>query len=261
MKNVTSLASKGKTKKNIISLWLSILFSLCLFSQRAVSDPLIVSFGSHNAAPYAFVENNQLRSGIIKDIADVLAKKLGIDVVYKAVPRKRMVDYLGSGKIHAIFIVNPIWINNSEKYQWTHPLFQESDIFVVSSNNNFSITSYKDLHGKRLGAISGYIYNTLTEHFQAGKIIRDDVADIDTNFRKLNAGRIDALIDSDIMINFYLKNNQVNQKFIIADKVASTHDIYAMFAQKLPVPFIRINEALSQLKQSGQIEAILNRYK
>lgn len=244
----------------LTTLFLSII--VFLTADAAAGQPLIVSFGSHDAEPYAFIENEQLVGGIIKDIMDEVGKEIGIEIRYKNIPRKRMDLYLLSGKVHIRLISSPCWSKNPKQYQWSVPLFKESGRYVVSAKNAFPIILYDDLKGKRLGTILGYQYPAgLTDRFDARDIIRDDAKTLEANFKRLMMNRIDCLIDADIPIAYYLKKHQAHEEFVIAEKVDSTHDIQAMMSLQMPVSCDRINAVFQQLKDSGKVRQILHMYK
>ena len=244
-------------KLTIVLLSISVL----IMGEIASAQPLIVSFGCNNTEPYALLEGEQLVGGIIKDMMDELAKELGREVRYMDVPRKRIEPYLLSGKLHICPIFNPAWGKDSAQYDWSIPLFQESNLFVVSAKRAFPVKTFDDLNGKRLGTILGYCYPGLMEKFDRQEIKRDDVTSLEQNFKKLEAGRIDCLIDSNILIDYYLKKHDAYDKFVIAEKVASTHDIQSMFSKQIPISIDRINAAFQQLKESGKIAEILDKYK
>lgn len=246
-------------ERNFFKVCLTIL-GLAL-SQSAVSQPLIVLFGSHNAEPFAFVEKEFLVGGIVKDIADELGSQLNIDIRYINVPRRRMEHYLISGEGHIRLMANPKWARNPDQFQWSTPLFDEYDSFVVQKGSSLRIRDFKDLFGKTLGTIHGYHYPALKDFFEHKKIIRDDTDNMTANFRRLGLGRIDSFIDSNIAIAYYLRKHNAHDRFIVAEKTASTHEIQAMMSQSLPVPFQTINAAFERMKRGGKIQEILERYR
>lgn len=241
------------------------LVFLCLAAlfmpKVAAGETLIVAFGSHNAEPYAFIEQGQLSGGIIRDIMDEVGKELAMEVRYLNVPRKRMESYLRTGKAHLRLLANPRWVSEPEQYRWSLPLFRELDIFVVSATNAFPITAIDDLQGKRVGTILGYRYPKLMEKFAARQVFRDDVKCLEANFLKLKEGRIDCLVDSEILISYYLRKNRVQKDYVVGEMRASSHDVRAMLSRQLPVPFERIDAAFKKLRDSGKIRQILDSYR
>ena len=237
------------------------LFLLIIFAQIVSAKELIIVFGEYNAKPYAFIKDTRLTGGIIKDIMDKIGKELNLEIKYLYIPRKRVSSYLLQGKAHIRLISNPKWFKNHEQFHWSKPLFKEKDYFVISTKNTQSITSIDDLKRKRLGTILGYHY-TILENNQKLQIIRDDSKTLKSNFIRLNMGRIDSLIDSNILINYYIKEHQSQNKFVLLKEVASSHFIHAMYSkQNLPVSFKKIDAAFIKLKENGTIQNILDKYK
>ncbi len=239
---------------------LGIVLMLCVLTPGAQADPLVVCYGGHNASPYTFIQDNALDSGIIKDLYDSLGSALGIPVKYQQASRKREEDFLIKGESHVIPISNPAWLEHGDQFDWTIPLFTESNRFVVSAKNPISIESFADLHGKRVGTIRGYYYTGLMDAFESGRILRQESEDLETNFKMLKRGRIDCLLDSEILIRHYLKAHDAQDDFVIAEKVASTHSVQSAISKQAPVSIDRINAAFKQMKENKAIERIIEIY-
>lgn len=241
---------------------LCLMFAAFIFLQVSMlAQDLVVSYGDYNSEPYSFSKEGKLTGGIIKEITDALAAELGVTPVYKDVPRKRIYTSLESGETMMASITNPEWVEDKTKYNWSIPLFEEKNIFAVSSAKKISIKGFEDLKGKKLGTMLGYYYPGLMEMFDKKEIIREDVLLLEQNFKKLEAGRIDALIDSDILMTYYIKKNKLEQKIIFAEMTASKHMIYFAVSKKSPINIEKINGAFSKLKEKGKIDEIIKKYK
>ncbi len=240
-----------------ISVLIYALFFI-LFIQTSNAKELVVTFGDFNSEPYAFVKDHTLKGGIIKDIMDEVGVKLNIKIKYLKIPRKRVSNYLLSGKIHVRLISNPKWFSNHEQFHWSTALFKENDKIVINTKDANTIKNINDLQEKRLGTILGYRYQIFKNH----NIIRDDAKKLKSNFIRLERGRIDALIDSDILINYYINKNKKQKQFTLLKENASSHSIHAMYSKKyLPISFKKIDEAFIELKKDGTIQKILDKYK
>jgi len=241
------------------SLW-AIALLLFLNSNAALANTLTVGFGQNNSAPYAIIEDDKLVGGIIKDLMDALTVELSIKVVYKSIPRMRTTDFLLAGDIDVMPISNPMWMKKSHQFLWSIPLFEELNLFVVSKGDSFEIKEFSDLDGKKLGTIRGYSYPELTTKFNRNEIFRLDVENLEQNFKKLRVGRIDALIDSDILIRHYLSQYSGNNKFVLASKVASTHFVQSAFSPHISIDIEHINNAFRKMKSKGIIKRIMLKY-
>lgn len=250
--------------KSLVFSALFFNFTVFLMADATAGQPLIVSFGSHDAEPYAIIQNELLIGGIIKDIMDEVGKITQINIRYRNVPRKRMDLFLLSGKIHVRLVSSPRWYTKQEKekYRWSVPLFQEFGRYVVLAKDAFLITDIDDLIGRRLGTILGYQYpDALMERFIDREIVRADAKTLEANFTRLGKNWVDCLIDADILIKYYLKKHQAHEKFLISKKIVNSYNIQAMISRQTPVSIARVNAAFKQMKDSGKIQQILDKYK
>lgn len=239
------------------------IFYFALFSLSVLADnktKLIIGYGDHNSAPYAIEKGEQLSTGIIKDIATEIAGELDITITFAKTPRKRIERYLESNTIHVALITSPAWLSNSEKLQWSETLFVEKNIMVVKADNTNKYHELMDFRGMIIGTIRGYKYPKLQPLFDKGYFIRYDVSNLNVNFIRLELNRIDALIDSDILINYQLMQNKSAQVFRVLPLTVNQQNIQAALSPDAPVSIRQFNQALKKLKDQGVIAAILKKY-
>lgn len=232
-----------------------------VFMVSITSIELKVSYGYHNAQPYAFIENNTLIGGVIKDIMDEVGLLLNAEIKYIDVPNKRQVESLESGRVDVLAIMNPAWIEeDADKFYWSMPLFTEDNIFVLSKDNSFKLDNHDDLNGKVLGCILGYYYRGLMDRFERNIIIREDAKSLKSNLLKLKSGRIDALIDSNITIMYTVKHLNIEDDFVYPEFVSTSYDVYFTYSKVSQIHFDKINSALQKLIDNGTLNQILKKY-
>lgn len=234
-----------------------------LFSLSALADnktKLIITYGDHNSAPYAIEKGEQLSGGIIKDIATELSDELDVGVTFIKTPRKRIERYLENNTIHLVLIANPAWLINSDKLQWSETILIEKSIMVIKASNENKYQEIIDFRGMIIGTIRGYKYTNLQPYFDKEYFIRYDVSNLNVNFIRLALERIDALVDSEILINYQLKQNKNAQVFKVLPLIVSQHNIQAALSPNAPITLTQLNQALNKLKDQGVIAAILKKY-
>ena len=196
---------------------------------------LIIGYGDHDAAPYAIEKGEKLHAGVIKDIASELADELDIDISFLKTPRKRIERYLENNIVHIVLNTNPVWLNNSEKLQWSDPLFIEQDKIIVKSSNTKEYKSLLDFKNMIIGTIRGYKYPNLEPYFSKGYFTRYDVSTLEVNLIRLKLNRIDALVDADILINYQLKQNKSPEDYKLLPLVISEHNISSALSSILMI--------------------------
>ena len=240
-----------------VNLFLTILvFS----SQIAFSKQLIVGIGKHYTAPFIVKNGEKVESGIIFDIFQEVAKIKKYGIKYVSIPRNRVESFLERGSTHVLPRSNPAWLNFPNKFDWSAPWAIDSNRFVtLKGGNQTPIKSLNDLFGKNLGTITGYRYKKLQPFFSSGKILRDDAKTMDANFSRLRNGWIPSLIDSEFNIKFYLRSNPT--KYEISDFALNTFEISSVFSKKSPLSPKDFNLIIKNMKSSGKLERIFEKYR
>jgi polar amino acid transport system substrate-binding protein len=140
----------------------------------------------------------------------------------------------------------------SKKIAFSKPYYKSGLSIVVKGDNN-SITSFKDLEGKRIAVQIG-----TTGAEEARKIKDAKVREYNSNseaYMELKAGGVDAVVN-DLPVNeYYLtKSGEKNAK-IVGDIVNAEE--YGMAVTKKNTELVeKVNKAIDELKKNGEYEKI-----
>lgn len=223
-----------------------------------LGDTLRIAFGSYNAAPFVFLDSpTSISGGLFKDIADSISARTGLHYIFVNIPRKRLEKKLINGEVDLYLKMNPKWASDSTLFYWSTPLFMENDILLSQRDRPFQ--NDKSLTGVKVGTILGFQYPTLNKKFSNGTLVRNDAYSLQANIGKLKLRRIDALVDSEILILYYLKKTDTNLFYIDPSPIA-THTVHGMIS-KSTQNHSQILTTLEELQQSGAIEKILKKYR
>lgn len=222
---------------------------------------LIVSYGLHNSEPYTFLDEGRLIGGIYKDIMDHVGHVLGIDVEYLQVPRKRHDLYMQQGLVHVIVLSTPEWHHPLADFYWSMPIIVSQDLIVGPADSPRLINRIEDLDGAVLGTILGYEYPGIAEELRSGRIIRADVNSLPQNFAKLEAGRIDYLVDGAILIRYHLRRSGRSGKFAIQPFVIDSYKLKTAISPKAPITIEELNAVYREMRENGKLQEILDRYR
>lgn len=232
------------------------LILLMLFTLLS-GDTLNIAFGSHNTAPFVFLDSTAAVSGgIFEDIAIALCERTGMDYKFVNIPRKRLEEKMISGEVDLYFKMNPRWATDSTLFIWSEPLFWEQDILLSRRDRPFQMSD--SLSGITIGTILGFYYPSLEEIFDSGELVRKDAHSLHSNIGKLELERIDALVDSEILIRYQLKVRG-SSLFYISKTPVDRHRVHAMISAEMDSRNT-ILTVLDELQQEGVIDTILLNY-
>lgn len=222
----------------------------------AMAEPeLLFAAPMNHTMPFAQFEDGKLAGGILKEIGEVLAVRMGRKARFIALPSKRVPVALSRGEVDGLCFLIPGWID--VPLNWTRP--QIPAAAAIAANKAYpTIHGIADLAGQRTGTVLGYRYVEM-ENVLGAKFIRDDAPSALHNLNKLAAGRNKyALID--LMTLEYYKKLDRNLPVRI-DYVYLRFKASCAFARSSSVKIAEADRALGSMADDGTIDAIFARYR
>jgi len=204
--------------------------------------------------PYQIVENSQL-TGFGTELVKTVLKKMDVKIrTLHLYPWKRAIIMMEKGQADALFSAN--YAKEREAFAWypDEPLIQSPWVLWVREKDGLKFESYENLNGKRIGVVRGYSYTPEFWDFIQKHAEPDEVTDDETNFRKLNGGRIDYAVAE--MGNGYHLLKKLGLKRIVPlkDKPIKSDGLYLIFNKKR-VSKETVERFSAELKKFKQEEA------
>ena len=210
--------------------------------------------------PFEYKDSDKI-VGIDVDIANKIAEKLGLDLQINDVAFDSLIMELQTNKCDFVAAGMTVDEDRLKNVDFSEPYFDASQSIVVPKGG--AIKSPADLNGKTVGVQQGttgdkYCTNEDGKNdIKVGNVKRynkgaDAVSD-------LISGRIDAVVIDDFpATKFVEKNSDKIEK--LSD--ALTVEQYAIAVQKGNTALLdQINAVLKDLKSSGELDKIIDKYK
>lgn len=199
-------------------------------------------------------------TGLIVDFERAIARQLRVPLLQIVAPRKRVEQMLDNGKGHVLCYYDPAWLQHAGRYQWSDVLLSNSDILVARAGVPLP-GSIAGLQSGRIGTVLGYVYPELSDLNGNPLIVRDDAPDDVTNFHKLLAGRTDYLLTHSLFLDYMLRRYPQHAAKLGGQLILRRFDTRCALARQTPVSLAQFNAALAKLRQNGEYQAILARYR
>ncbi|MDX5371962.1 MAG: transporter substrate-binding domain-containing protein [Pseudomonadaceae bacterium] len=234
---------------------LLICLLLCC-SCPALAAELLWGFGPADGMPYVEVREQRLVGGFTKLLGERVAELLGLQVRFVEVPNNRLESSLAQGRIQLICNANPAWMEQSARWHWSAPLYEEQDV-LLQHRQQPPITSLASLDGKTLGTTLGFVYTEELMHaFADSSVQRKDVRDLETRLQMVAHQRLDALIDMRRPLAYHLARTP-DLPLSFSPWVVQRYSMHCAYGPTLPVASSRLDATLLQLRDSGEIAALL----
>lgn len=157
--------------------------------------------------PMGFRDESNEIVGFDIDLAKAAGEKLGVEVQFQPIDWNAKEIELESGKVDALWNGLTITEERKESMDFTSPYIMNKQIIVVK--NDSDIQAKADLDGKVVGIQDG---SSAVDAVNADELASAiELSTYDTNIlalADLDIGRVDAVVADEIVLRYYLANNE-----------------------------------------------------
>ncbi|MEJ6006236.1 transporter substrate-binding domain-containing protein [Paucibacter sp. AS339] len=206
--------------------------------------------------PWAELQNNEVRSGIHRDLAEGLAAQMGLRARFMVLPRKRIVERLEQGQADIACAYLPQWLLGP--FDWSEPFLPDNEL-VLSLRSAAMPRQLSDLAGKPIGTVSGFAYPELQRQLGAG-FVREDAPTMGANLRKLEIGRMQYAVANQRYIDYQRRQGMLKLDLHPDFKVSQLAMACAL-SPRSELKLDRLNGAIAEFSNSGALGRLLARYR
>ncbi|WDE10413.1 substrate-binding periplasmic protein [Thalassomonas haliotis] len=232
---------------------------LLLTAFPLAAETLIVTLFSGDVPPYIMKVNGK-RQGITIDLFTLLAKYTPHEYVLREAPVVRAMHEFDLGRIDIEPGVTPAWRKHRPVPGIYSIVYEEAtDVIVFKEKNRFELNDVSDLYGKTIGVVRGYSYPGYDQAFASGKIKKVENSIEEHLLKQLALDRIEQIFLGYRTVLYFKKQGGLFQNLAIGDVVGRNSislRLHPSKAHLLP----GINAALKKMLDSGEIQAIFDKY-
>jgi polar amino acid transport system substrate-binding protein len=235
---------------------LGVFVALSLFTFAHAAEPEIVFIApSNHAMPWAQFRDGKLSDGLLKDLGELIAERLARKAKFIVVPSNRVRGVLSGGEADALCYVRPEWIDGN--YNWTPSLIKDGAV-VAARIGSPVIHSLVDLRHRPVGTVIGYRYPEI-ESALGQSFIREDAPSMESNMRKLIAGRMEYAILEKMVLDYHLhKDKSIKLR---VDLLYISFDAQCAFSFSSKIPFSDVTRVIKLINEDGSANEIFSRYR
>lgn len=228
-----------------------------LAGPAAVDDRTLLFIAPANhTLPFVGLQGGELRSGILKDLGEALAVRVGRQARFVVMPAKRAALALAQGEADGLCYTSPQWIDGAGLH-WSRPLFDYVGV-IARRGDAAAVTEIGQLAGVALGTVSGYHYPEV-EQALGERFVRDDAPDMDRNLAKLAAGRVGYALTEKLTLDYSLRESP--QQGLQLALQTTRYPTYCAFSPSRGLPLPGLDRALDAMLADGSLAKLLARYR
>jgi polar amino acid transport system substrate-binding protein len=190
------------------------------------------------------------------DIANAIAKKLGVKLEIKDMDFKGLIPALQAGRVDMVIAGMTPTAERKKSVDFSDLYYDSRQVVVVK--NDSPISKFDDLKGKIVDAQIG------TTSEEAAKKIPDvklkQLNRVSDEFMDLQNGRCDAIVVEDTVAKAYLKEYK-DMKILYMDEINDVENGSAVAVAKGNKSLLNVvNEVIKELKQSGEYDKLVDKW-
>jgi len=210
--------------------------------------------------PHGFLdpESEELK-GIMFQVGRRVAERLGVEPRFTEVPFAGLIPSTKSGR--ADLMSGPLFITEKreEAIDFTQPIYGWGEGLLVQEHNNKSYPNLKALKGTRVGVLVDSVQYDMVK--EVGPEALRTYKDYPTLLADMRAGRIDVGVIDPPSIAYQMKRLGIEGMKFVQGYDAIKHWNIGMAVEEGNKELLAaVNEALTQMKDSGELRAILEEW-
>ena len=216
--------------------------------------------------PYQYQGKSKQLMGVDIAIMNAIAKQMSVALVYEELPWKRHLKYIKTGQFDIAMGSSKTEERQAYAY-FTQPYrIEEIKLFVLKEKaQTMQLTNLADVINSQyiLGVERGYFYGDEYANLSNRADFKNyfnEVTDLSQNVKMLLKGNIDGLLADPVAMKTYSEFFHLQGKFTQLSLHIYQTEIHLMLskASMTQADLTRFDEAINVLKNSGEIEKILN---
>jgi len=205
--------------------------------------------------PFEFVDEKNQVVGFDMDIANELAKRLGVKLEIVNLPFDSLIPALLQGKIDLIIAGMTITEERAKVVDFSKPYFEANQAIVVRKDGKFEPKKLEELVGKKVAVQLGTTGDLVVSEINGVQVVR--FQKFTDAFLELQNGRVDAVVLDEAPAKAYVKKFS---KFLIST-VVDTGETYGIAVKKGNKELLNfVNQTLDILKSSGTYNKLIQKW-
>lgn len=203
-------------------------------------------------SPWTFHDENGDLTGFDIEVARAIAAELGVEASFAEGEWDGLLAGLDSGRYDTMANGVSVTEEREEKYYFTDPYAYNT--IVVITRGDSDIASMEDLAGKTTANTLGSSYAILAE---ANGATNTGVDDFNQTIELLEAGRIDATLNDEVVFYDYMAQHPDADLKIAAENDEPTHVAFPLRREEATAGLLAaMNEAIATLRENGTLSEL-----
>ena len=243
-----------------------LLLTLLWLPAQLVFAQTIVNVGAYNFPPYIIQAESDNPSGLLIDLLELLNQQQ-TEFSFVLVPTSvtRRYQDMASGRFDLIAFESAAWGWQDQPHQSLDMGISDADVYVAKAQPGRDQRYFDSFAGKRRALYAGFHYafagfnadrDVMRQHYQAEFSYSHE-----SNLLRVLFDRSDITVASQSFLNIFIEQNPKSaEQFLVSTKQDQVYHHQVLLRPGAPIRLDQMRALRSQLRESGQLDALLQRY-
>ena len=205
--------------------------------------------------PFNYLGDDNEYTGFDVDIANELAKRLGVKTEFVATKWDSLIGGLKADKFDIIIAQMTVTEERKKSVDFTDPYVVTGSVLITREDTN-DISVLDDIEGKRVGVGGGTTFEEVARSVEGANV--NLYQSVNDYLQDLINGRLDVIINDQLLMSHNIKEENLPVK-IVSDIL--NKDEIGMAVKKGNEDFVqKINEELKKMKEDGTYTEIYKKW-
>ncbi|MET3697760.1 amino acid ABC transporter substrate-binding protein (PAAT family) [Bacillus oleivorans] len=205
--------------------------------------------------PFNYLGDDNEYTGFDVDIANELAKRLGVKTEFVATKWDSLIGGLKADKFDIIIAQMTVTEERKKSVDFTDPYVVTGSVLITREDTN-DISVLEDIKGKKVGVGGGTTFEEVARSVEGANV--NLYQSLNDYLQDLINGRLDVIINDQLLMSHNIKEENLPVK-IVSDIL--NKDEIGMAVKKGNEDFVqKINEELKKMKEDGTYTEIYKKW-
>lgn len=205
--------------------------------------------------PFNYLDDNNEYAGFDVDIANELAKRMGVKTKFVATKWDSLIGGLKADKFDVIIAQMTVTEERKKSVDFTDPYVVTGSVLITKEDTT-GISELEDIKGKKVGVGGGTTFEEVARSVDGADV--NLYKSINDYIQDLINGRLDVIINDQLLMSYNIKEEKLPLK-IVSDIM--NKDEIAMAVKKGNDDLVtKLNQELSEMKEDGTYDDIYKKW-
>jgi len=238
--------------------------AMVLLAHAVVASGEDIRVVTESWPPYTYSENGEIK-GVVTEIVEAALKRSGLDYSIEIYPWARAYDIAKSNE--NVLIYSIVKLPSRERlFKWVHIDGLRTDMYLFRPRHRTDITAHTLAEARQYRV--GVTRETSTHHFLLSRGFVEGANLFPVNCEEQNflksspeTNRIDFTTGDRLSLVHWLKGANLPTDYWVAQVPLFREDFHMAFGARTPDAIVeRVRRALREVKETGELAAIVDRY-